>query len=340
MIRPLVSVRLMTYNQEAFVRKTLESIMSQKTEFCFEVVVGDDFSSDQTLQILSSFQDTEKIKIRILQRERGDEYDKKRQENGRIYNFVDILKHCNGRYIAPIDGDDFWTSDTKLQRAVDVLEANESVSVVFTNSERCSEDGAFTGRYLTDSKFSMRSDIKSLLRSNTATSGTVVYRQFDPAVLEPWIYDMNMGDWPVNLVALGDGDLFYLNDVSSAYRVHAGGVWSSSSELSRRYQVLRSYRIMLDNGLFDSCYKDALEEYLRQLIKLHGKVGMNLKCKIRKEAKAVYSSCLISSTKRLKAKAKLMGQRCKPSANKFSESIGDRWPETVISVNEKLLNLK
>lgn len=344
MMQPLVSVRLMTYNQEEFIGKALDSIMNQKTNFCFEVVVGDDFSSDRTMDILQSYKDTEKIKIRILKRKKEDEYHQKRKKYGRIYNFVDILMHCKGRYIAPIDGDDFWVSDEKLQRAVDVLEANDGISVVFTNSKECSRDGSFTGRHLTGPNFSKVSDIKALLRSNIATSGTVVYRRYNPKVLEPWIYDMDMADWPVNLVALKQGGLYYLNDVSSAYRVHDGGVWSSFSNLGKSYQILRSYRIMLENGLFDSCYQEAIEEYLRQLIrflKLHDRANSNLKSQIKNEIDAVCSSLSMSWAKWIGVKIKIFRQGFKPYwAKQTAEGFEMRWAETVMIVNDELLTSK
>ncbi|WP_417372073.1 glycosyltransferase family 2 protein, partial [Gelidibacter japonicus] len=77
--KPLVSVRLMVYNNEPYIREAVESILMQKTEFRVEIVVGDDFSTDNTLKIIRSYEDTEKINIRILDRPVGGEYWRKRK---------------------------------------------------------------------------------------------------------------------------------------------------------------------------------------------------------------------------------------------------------------------
>ena len=121
---PLVSVRLMTYNHAPFIKNAMQGIMMQKTSFKIEVVVGDDFSKDNTLEIIKKFSDTENIKLKILNREIHDDYWFQRQENGRIYNFYNILKNCKGNYIALLDGDDYWTDPYKLQKQVDFLEEN------------------------------------------------------------------------------------------------------------------------------------------------------------------------------------------------------------------------
>src|SRR5690606_15395238 len=116
-----VSVRLMTFNHAPFIREAIESILMQKTNFFVEVVVGDDFSTDSTLDILKQYESTENIHIKILERRIGDQYWQKRQRHGRFYNFYSILENCNGKYIALLDGDDYWTDPLKLQKQIDFL---------------------------------------------------------------------------------------------------------------------------------------------------------------------------------------------------------------------------
>jgi len=87
-----LSVRLMTFMHERFIKQAMDGIMMQKTNFKFEVVVGDDFSADRTLEIIKSFKNTESIDIKILKREKEEEYWQKRQKMGKLYNFTNILK--------------------------------------------------------------------------------------------------------------------------------------------------------------------------------------------------------------------------------------------------------
>lgn len=125
----MVSVRLMVYNNERFIRKAMDSIMMQKTTFPVELVVGDDFSSDNTLELIKPYQNTEKITIRILERPKGGHYWlKRKKKNASVRtNFLDIVENCRGKYIALLDGDDYWIDPLKLQKQVDVLETNQQL---------------------------------------------------------------------------------------------------------------------------------------------------------------------------------------------------------------------
>jgi glycosyltransferase involved in cell wall biosynthesis len=70
----MLSIRLMTYMHASFIKDAMDGIMMQKTDFNLEVVVGDDFSTDGTLDIIKTYSDTEKIHIKILERKKGDDY--------------------------------------------------------------------------------------------------------------------------------------------------------------------------------------------------------------------------------------------------------------------------
>ena len=83
----------MCFNHEPYIKQAMDGIMMQKTDFAFEVLVGDDFSSDNTLKILRQYHSTEKIKIKILKREEGDAYWQERQKRGRLYNFENIIEN-------------------------------------------------------------------------------------------------------------------------------------------------------------------------------------------------------------------------------------------------------
>lgn len=116
----------MVYNNEPFVKETIESILMQKIDFDAEIVVGDDFSTDGTLDIIKSYKNTERITIRILERPKGGTYWlKRKRKNASVRtNFLDIVENCQGKYIALLDGDDYWIDPLKLQKQVAILETN------------------------------------------------------------------------------------------------------------------------------------------------------------------------------------------------------------------------
>lgn len=118
---PLVSVIVCTYNQEKFIRQCLQSIVSQKANFDFEVLVGDDCSSDTTLRICLDFQKQYPKVFRVIYP----------SSNG--YNFIRLERQARGKYVAWCEGDDWWCDDGKLRKQVDVFRADPPVSICYTD---------------------------------------------------------------------------------------------------------------------------------------------------------------------------------------------------------------
>jgi len=112
---PLVSVAIIAYNLEKYIVECLESVLCQKTNFKVEIVIGEDCSTDNTLQILLNYQERFPNIIRVLVREKN---------LGLTPNSVDTQNNCKGKYIALLDGDDYWTDENKLQKQIDFLERN------------------------------------------------------------------------------------------------------------------------------------------------------------------------------------------------------------------------
>lgn len=112
----MVSVLMITYNHEKFVEKAIESIISQKTNFEYELIIHDDASSDDTQKILKCYQEKYPEIIRlILQTE--NQY-----SQGKLITDEYLIPICKGKYIAFCEGDDYWIDDHKLQKQFDFLE--------------------------------------------------------------------------------------------------------------------------------------------------------------------------------------------------------------------------
>ncbi|MCR5747047.1 MAG: glycosyltransferase, partial [Lachnospiraceae bacterium] len=107
-----VSVIVATYNQEKYIAKTLESVVSQKTDFKYEVLVGDDASKDGTGRIVKEFGKKYPDIIRPIVREKNI---------GAYRNFLDLLKRAKGEYLALLEGDDYWVDEEKLKKQVSFL---------------------------------------------------------------------------------------------------------------------------------------------------------------------------------------------------------------------------
>lgn len=128
-----LSVFVVTYNQEKYIRQCLDSILMQKTNFDYEVVIGEDHGTDGTRAICEEY--AEKYsQVRLLPL----------TENlGIAGNWKRVLLECKGEYIAMCEGDDYWIDDLKLQKQVDRMETDSTLGYVFTKHIRLKTDGTF-----------------------------------------------------------------------------------------------------------------------------------------------------------------------------------------------------
>ena len=108
MSKPLVSVCIITYNQESYIRQAIESVLMQKVNFPWEIIIADDCSKDKTREIILEYKDRFPDLIKPL-------FQKRNVGGGK--NFTDLINAATGKYVAYLEGDDYWTDDGKLQLA-------------------------------------------------------------------------------------------------------------------------------------------------------------------------------------------------------------------------------
>ncbi|MGL5902423.1 MAG: glycosyltransferase family 2 protein, partial [Cetobacterium sp.] len=159
-----VSIVLLTYNHEKYLEKAIDSILVQKTNFEYEVLIGNDKSPDNTKAILEKYSSNSKVKI----------YN--RESNlGATKNLLDLFKKSKGEYIAILEGDDYWIDEEKLLKQVKILDENKQYSLCLTDSYTVNENSSIIG----DKKIetSEIEGIKELYfyRSGIPT-GTVLFR--------------------------------------------------------------------------------------------------------------------------------------------------------------------
>lgn len=128
---PLVSVCIQAYQHESYIAQCLDSVLNQTTTFNYEIILGEDASTDGTRAICKTYAQNFPDKIRLFLRHRKDVIFMNGLATGR-YNFIQNLKSSHGKYIAILDGDDYWTDPFKLQKQVDFLESNTNYSICWT----------------------------------------------------------------------------------------------------------------------------------------------------------------------------------------------------------------
>lgn len=163
--KPKVTVCVVTYNHERYIRQCLQSIVDQKTDFDFEIIIGEDCSLDETRKIINEFKTNYSNKILTIFHEKNI---------GAKENYKSVHFKANSDYISHIDGDDYWLPG-KLQAQVDFLTNNPNCSAVFTNAHVVSDLGDHIGIF--SNGVQKYIDTEKLIRSgNFLTHSSIMYR--------------------------------------------------------------------------------------------------------------------------------------------------------------------
>lgn len=265
---PVVSISLITYNHEPFVRDALNGILSQKTDFPFEVLVHDDASTDNTVTILKEYQSRYPNIIKPIY-QKLNQYSRGRRIMPE-FNFP----RAKGKYIAICEGDDYWLDEQKISRQKAFLDGNPEYVICYTDIQAFDESG------LVDKDFGgARRDLsqEELQLGSSIFTPTTFFRN----VLRGWpreLANVKYGDIAI-WSQLGDfGKGKYLPDIMpSMYRVHSGGVHSMavrSKQLQMRLETLMAlYSFRLRKGHSNLANKH-LEDIFIYSLKLFGFKGV------------------------------------------------------------------
>jgi glycosyltransferase involved in cell wall biosynthesis len=230
--RPMVSVAMITYNHEAYIAQAVESVLMQNTFDPYELVIGDDASSDATRDIIKAFQRSHPDRVRLLP---------PRPNLGPAGNLVRTWSACRGRYVALLEGDDYWISPHKLQRQVDFLTANPDCTMCFHNAKVVQAGAQSAVRNYREADQASISTIDDLWRHNFIPTCSVMYRSDAVGPLPRWFEGVMFADWALHLLHARHGPIGYLDDLMAVYRIHENGLFSGTSEVRQMVNILRFY---------------------------------------------------------------------------------------------------
>ncbi|WP_298494592.1 glycosyltransferase [uncultured Algibacter sp.] len=209
-----VSIFMLTYNQEHYIAQAIDSVLMQKTNFNYQLVIGEDCSTDKTRSVCEFFEKQYPNKVKLLP--------KLNKNIGLINNYIRTLKACNGKYIAICDGDDYWIDELKLQKQVDFLDKNSDYSIVGTNYKKLFSNGKF--EIVKKDRLKSNYSFEDLILKNSITSVTVMFKNIQKDYQLPnWIDKYPYGDWPTYLWTINkNGKIHFLEDVTAVYRIDIG----------------------------------------------------------------------------------------------------------------------
>jgi glycosyltransferase involved in cell wall biosynthesis len=217
-----VSVLIVTYNHARFVRQALDGALAQRLPQPYEILVSEDCSTDGTSEIVQQYAESHPHLIRLLLSERNLHSNEVVARGFRA---------ARGRYVALLDGDDYWTSDDKLQAQLAFLDARSDLTICFHNVQVVDEHSQSTGRLWNQPDQPEISGLRELLRGNFIATSSVVYRRAAVAEIPAW-YDrfFPVTDWPLHVLYAREGHIGYLDRTLGAYRLHGGGLFSTLGE--------------------------------------------------------------------------------------------------------------
>lgn len=162
-----VSIVTITYNQEGVISQTLDAILSQKTQFDFELIIGEDCSTDNTLEIVLNYRKRYPKIIKVITSDSNVGIEK---------NYLRCYKACNTEYVAICDGDDYWIDPLKLQKQVDFLEEHKDFGLIGTMVDYFDAGKKRITKGKRINKEFIEHSFENLFIENPLTSSTVLFK--------------------------------------------------------------------------------------------------------------------------------------------------------------------
>ncbi|MDD2947524.1 MAG: glycosyltransferase [Rugosibacter sp.] len=230
---PLVSICCITYNQAFFLSEAMDSLLSQETDFPFEIIIGDDASSDGTNVIIEQYKSRYDSLIKTIVNDINI---------GAIANISKVMSLASGKYIAICEGDDYWHDPKKIQLQVDFLERNPSFSMcchdykvrrgddVFANDSPCGFDILSIDEY-------------AKTMPNIQTLTVLFKNELKPLIPENMIQKVT-GSVFMFLRLAEIGNIKYIDIPLATYRVHGAGIWSGKTMREKGEMALQNINAM------------------------------------------------------------------------------------------------
>ena len=226
---PLLSVCLITYNHEKYIRQAIEGVVCQKVDFEWELIIADDFSTDGTRTILKEYQEKYPNQIRLILQEKNV---------GPAQNWLDLMNTPKSKYIAYFEGDDYWIDENKLQKQVDFLEQNPSFTLCHSNVKVINLEGETIDNHQLKNwnKINPILDYRFAIFTPIAFSCTSVFRNI--VSFNKLSKKVKAGDWMLWILLTLKGNAKYFDEKFSIYRVGSGISGTSIWHKDFHYRVL------------------------------------------------------------------------------------------------------
>jgi glycosyltransferase involved in cell wall biosynthesis len=237
---PLVSIVVITYNQEKTISQTLDSILNQNIDFPIEIIVGEDCSTDSTRKICLDYQNRYPQVIRLILHEKN---------HGLLRNYQSVINACKGTYIAQCAGDDYWHNQDKLKLQVEFLENNSDYGLIHTDVDILYAKNN-KGKRIKRKNIPEGYVYQSLIEENNHIfAPSVLFRRnfldyvnFDEYIKQGFM----MEDYPMWLEFSNHTNFHYMNTSTVTYRVNVNSAsrfdnYAQSIAFEKNVDKIRKY---------------------------------------------------------------------------------------------------
>lgn len=268
-----ISVIIITYNHEKYIHQAIESVLKQKVNFDYEIIIGDDASTDNTQEIIKGFQERFPDIFKAILR---------KENLGTTRNVYDLKLMAKGEYIAFLEGDDFWVDKNKLQKQVEFLDKNKDYIGCASKYWKVTEEGLpLKVKYASDINYNKKFTMNDFLKGKANRlfqSGSVVYRNIflnnDQDYSIFYKAHKFIGDGTSLAILLDQGDFYIFSEQMSAYRIN------TRSDGKNVSQLISKNPIEYTKAVFR--YADMLEDYFNQKYNFYFMRNMAMAHSLRK----------------------------------------------------------
>ena len=219
----LVSIVIITYNQEEFIEAAILGVLSQVINFPVEVIIADDCSIDKTEEIVLKYVNGQNNFFQI-------NYYKHQINKGPTLNAIWAHSKVKGKYVAICEGDDYWTDTYKLVKQVNFLEQNIDFSFCFHSVEI--QNSLKKYKYLYPKPPKSILSFKDILYNHYIPTCSLLYRrELLPIPFPKWMYSVGMTDIPIELFLSNNGKAYYFEKSMAVYRINRGGLTHNISHI-------------------------------------------------------------------------------------------------------------
>ena len=241
-----VDVLITFYNQESYVDQAIHSVLNQKGDFALRVLVGDDGSTDHTMDIIEKYVQKNPDIVQVFRMDRADD-DKTIGGFRASKNRINLLKQVRADYFIFLDGDDFFDDEWKLQKQISVLEDEENTDCVACGHaiDILREDGS-RAPYITVHNSKNRYTLEEYWIYFYCHTDTILARSKVIMTIPFDLIEHNFNDNMITFLFLTQGNLYYLPETMAVYRQTGKGVWTSG-------KVVHNY--LRNMMIYDLCIK-------------------------------------------------------------------------------------